>query len=113
MHGAVVEVGGQSSDIGVGCSAVLGVDGVTGSLLLVRDEVLCSGLDTSILVTSDGLLHGNTSEVRVSSEALPVTASIGRATKRSSNRAKSYVSALSFELLTHGITTFVEQFPVP
>src|SRR5690242_8859052 len=113
MHSADVKVGRQSSNVGVGSSSVHCVDGVTGRLLLVRNVVLCGGLDTGILVTSDGLLHGDTREVGIGSKAFPITASIGGTTERSGNGTERNVSALGPELLTHSVSTLMEQFPVP
>lgn len=113
VHGTVVEVRRQSSNICVCGGTVLGVDGVTGSFLLVCNEVLCGSLNTSILVASDRLVHGDTSEVWIGGETLPVTASIGRASQGSGDRAESDVCTLGLELLAHGVTTLVEHMLVP
>jgi hypothetical protein len=39
--------------------------------------VLCTGLDAGILHALDGVGHGNSCQVRVGGEALPVAASMG------------------------------------
>lgn len=63
MHGPVVHVGRDRLLNNSVESGVRVVSGVALSLLLVADEVLSGGLDTCILVTHDGLIHADSSEV--------------------------------------------------
>jgi hypothetical protein len=113
VHGSVVHVGGEGLLVDLADVTILLEGGVSHNLLLVTDEVLGSGLDTGVLVTVDGLLHGDTGQVRVGGEALPVTTGVGRASKRTGDGAEEDVSALGFELLTHCETALVEEVLVP
>jgi hypothetical protein len=55
--------------------------GLAVALLLVTDEVLCTSLDSSVLHASDGVGHGDTCEIRVCCEPLPVAAAVWDLTK--------------------------------
>jgi len=81
-------------------------------LLLVTDEVLCASNDTSILDTVDVLSHSNTRQDRVRGETLPVTATLGTATKRTDNGAELHVDTLAVVLRTHSVTALVEETTV-
>lgn len=109
VHGSVVHVSGESLLVDLGDVAVLDEGGVSHNLLLVADEVLGGGLDTGVLVTGDGLLHGDTGQIGVGGETLPVTARVGGTSKRTGDRAEKDVSALGLELLSHGKTSLVEE----
>ena len=50
---------------------------LTVSFLFVADEVFCTSLDASILHALDGVGHRDSRQVRVGSEALPISASVG------------------------------------
>jgi hypothetical protein len=75
--------------------------------------MLRSGLDTGILVAADGLLHGDTGQVGVGSETLPVAARIGRASEGTSDRTEDNMGSLGLELLAHGIPTLVQDISIP
>ena len=113
MHGSVIDVGGNCFLNNI-CDSSIGVVGrVTLSLLLVTDEVLRGGLHASILVATNGLFHGDTGQVRISSKAFPVSACVGRAAEWAGHRAEGDVSTLSLELLSHGVSSFIEEISVP
>ena len=83
--------------------------GLAEVFLLITDEVLCASNDTSILDTVDVLSDSNTRQDRVRGETLPVTATLGTATKRTNNGAELHVDTLSVVLGTHAVTALVEE----
>ena len=54
----------------------IGAHGLTVTLLLIADIVLCASLDSCVLHTFDSVGHCDTSEVRISRETLPVATSL-------------------------------------
>lgn len=77
VDGPVVDVGRDGLVAHVGDGAVRGKHRVSHDLLLVPDEVLRRGLDTGRLHAVDRLLHGDSRQVRIRREALPVAARVG------------------------------------
>lgn len=113
VKGAVIEVGGDGVlDIGCGVG-IRSVGRVTLRLLLVGNKVLCIGLHTGVLDTENGLLHADTSQVRIGCEAFPGTSVIGTTAERTTNGAEDDVGALALVLCSHGIASVVEQFAIP
>ncbi|KAI6757905.1 hypothetical protein HG531_003730 [Fusarium graminearum] len=113
VHGSVVHVGGESLLVDLADVAILLEGGVSHNLLLVTDKVLGSGLDTGVLVTVDGVLHGDTGQVGVGREALPVAARVGRTSKRTGDGSEKDMGTLGLELLTQCETALVEKVLVP
>lgn len=113
VHGTVIDVGRQSFKFDIRDGTVHLVGGVTLSLLFVSDEVLGGGLDTGILVTIDGQLHGHTGQIGIGSKAFPIPTGVTTSAERSSDGGESYVSALGLELFTHGVAALIEHLLVP
>ena len=87
VHGPVVNVGRERL-LNNGVEGRVRVVGwVALSLLLVADEMLGRCLHAGVLVTHDGLVHADTSEVGVGGETLPVAARVCRATQRAGDGA--------------------------
>jgi hypothetical protein len=82
-------------------------------LLFVQEEVLGAGHGTGILDTSDGIGKSHTGQVRVVSEALNVTASVGVAAKRTGNRSKKNINTLVLCLRAQGSTTVNPKVSAP
>jgi hypothetical protein len=60
--------------VGLGCLAKM--------FLLVSDKMFCTCLNTSTLDASDGVCEQFTGEVRIGTEALPITATLRRLVAR-------------------------------
>jgi hypothetical protein len=81
--------------------------------LLVSDKVLRACNDTSALDTRDSVGHCLTLKVWISAKAFRNTASLGKAAKRASSRAKKDIHALAMSLGAHAMATIAPKMTTP